>query len=102
MTDSDGNCSTETESNAFFTAVNFDSIVNEAEGRQVLGQATAWKKKQRTEVSPRAVLPTSLHTTIAMMMDKHITKCLYGQDYDYNASLRGIGAALWRCRRIIS
>jgi hypothetical protein len=27
-------------------------------------------------------------------MDKHITKCLYGQDYEYNTSLRVIGAAL--------
>jgi hypothetical protein len=27
-------------------------------------------------------------------MDKHITKCLYGQDYDYNTSLRVVVAAL--------
>jgi hypothetical protein len=28
------------------------------------------------------------------LMDKHITKHLYGQDYEYNTSVRVIGAAL--------
>jgi hypothetical protein len=38
------------------------------------------------------VLPTRLHTI--MLMDNHITKSLYGLNYEYNTSLRVIGAAL--------
>jgi hypothetical protein len=50
------------------------------------------RKKQKTETKKRALLPTKLHTIV--MMDKHITKCLLGQDYDYNASRRVVGVAL--------
>jgi hypothetical protein len=38
------------------------------------------------------MLPTRLHTIV--LMDNHITKSLYGLDYEYNTSLRVIGAAL--------
>jgi hypothetical protein len=38
------------------------------------------------------VLLANLHSIV--IMDKHITKCLLGQDYDYNASLRVVGVAL--------
>jgi hypothetical protein len=82
MAFTDDDYSTETESNVSFGAVNFDSTVREAEACQVLG-CTRAQKKQRTEVKPRAVLPSNLHAIV--MMDKHITKCLYGLDYDYNA-----------------
>jgi hypothetical protein len=44
------------------------------------------------ETKPRAVFPQDLR--VISLMDKHITKCLYGQDYEYNTSLRVIGAAL--------
>jgi hypothetical protein len=50
------------------------------------------RKKQKMETKPRAVMPSNLHSIV--IMDKHITKCLYGQDYEYNTSLRVIGAAL--------
>jgi hypothetical protein len=39
-----------------------------------------------------AVFPKDLRAII--LMDKHITKCLYGQDYDYNTSVRVVGVAL--------
>jgi hypothetical protein len=86
--------STETESNASFGAVNFNSIVAEAEAREVLVLGTVQKarKKQKTETKPRAVLPSNLHSIV--IVDKHITKCLYGQDYEYNTSLRVLGVAL--------
>jgi hypothetical protein len=50
------------------------------------------RKKQKPKHKPRAVLPSNLHTI--MLIDKHITMCLYGQDYKYSTSLRVIGAAL--------
>jgi hypothetical protein len=50
------------------------------------------RKKRKVETKPRAVLPRDLRAI--SLMDKHITKHLYGQDYDYNTSLRVIGAAL--------
>jgi hypothetical protein len=86
--------STLTESNASFSAVNFDSIVDEAEARRILPRKSVRKakKKQKPEHKPRAMLPSNLHSII--IMDKHITKALYGQDYEYNTSLRVIGAAL--------
>jgi hypothetical protein len=83
--------SSETESDRSFGAVNFDSIVDEAEAWRVSGRATA-RKKQRLESKPHAVMPSNLHSVV--IMDKHIPKCLLGQDYDYNASLRVVGAAL--------
>jgi hypothetical protein len=49
-------------------------------------------EKAKPEHKPRAVLPTNLHSIV--IMDNHITKALYGQDYKYNTSLRVIGAAL--------
>jgi hypothetical protein len=84
-------CFTVTESIASFGAVNFDQIVDEAAAREVLAGGTD-RKKQRTETKPRAVLPSNLHSIV--IMDKHITKCLYGQDYKYNTSLRVIEALL--------
>jgi hypothetical protein len=39
-----------------------------------------------------AVLPSNLHSIV--IMNKHITQCLLGQDSDYNASLRVVRAAL--------
>jgi hypothetical protein len=67
----DDDYSTETESELSFGAVDFDQIVQEAEARRVSSR---------------------LHTIV--LMDKHITKCLYGQDYEYDTSLRVIGATL--------
>jgi hypothetical protein len=86
--------STETESNGSIASLDFDSIVQEAEARRVLLRESVWnvRKKQKTESKPRALLPTDLRAIL--LMDKHITKHLYGQDYEYNTSLRVIGAAL--------
>jgi hypothetical protein len=84
--------STETESNTSFTAVDFDSIVDEAEGRRVSPREETARKKRKVETKPRAVFPQDLRAIISM--DKCITKCLYGQDYDYDTSLRVVGAAL--------
>jgi hypothetical protein len=50
------------------------------------------RKKQKLEHKPRAVLPSNLQSIV--IMDKHITKALDGQDYEYNTSLRVIGVAL--------
>jgi hypothetical protein len=91
MASDDSYSSTETESNITFGAVDFDAIVAEAEARQISPRELV-RKKQKMETKPRAVFPTKLHTI--GMMDKHIFKALHGQDYDYNASLRVIGAAL--------
>jgi hypothetical protein len=96
MASKDSYSGSETESDRSFSAIDFGQIVQEAEAREVSGRETIQKarKKQKTEVKKRALLPTKkLHTIV--MMDKHITKCLLGQDYDYNASLRLVGAALW-------
>jgi hypothetical protein len=69
------------------------SIVDEADARrEVLGQSKA-RKKQRLESRTGSVMLANLHSAV-VIMDKHITKCLLGQDYDYNASLRVVGAAL--------
>jgi hypothetical protein len=94
MESQDSYSGSETESNASFTALDFDSIVQEAEARQVSGQESVRnvRKKQKTETKPRAVLPSNLHSIV--IMDKHITKALYGQGYEYNTSLRVIGVAL--------
>jgi hypothetical protein len=94
MASEDSYSGSETESNASFTALDFDSIVQEAEARQVSGRESVRNvcKKQKTETKPRAVLPSNLHSIV--IMDKHITKALFGQDYEYNTSLRVIGAAL--------
>jgi DUF438 domain-containing protein len=85
---------TETESELSFGAVDFDQIVQKAEARQVSPRESIRKarKNQKPEHKPRAVLPFNLHSIV--IMDKHITKALYGQDYEYNTSLRVIGAAL--------
>jgi hypothetical protein len=92
MASTDDDYSTETESDRSFSAIDFDQIVQEAEARRVspLESVQKARKKQKPEHKPRAVLPSNLHTI--MLMDKHITKCLYGQDYKYNTSLRVIGA----------
>jgi hypothetical protein len=50
------------------------------------------RKKRKVETNPRAVFPQDLRAI--SLIDKHITKCSYGQDYKYNTSLRVIGAAL--------
>jgi hypothetical protein len=51
------------------------------------------RKKQKTETKPQTLLlPNDLRAI--SLMDKHITKSLYGLDYEYNTSLRVIGAAL--------
>jgi hypothetical protein len=94
MQTGDDDYSTETESNASFSALDFDSIVQEAEARRVSPRELVrnMRKKQKTETKPCAVMPAKLHTIV--MMDKHISNLLHGQDYDYNASLRVIGAAL--------
>jgi hypothetical protein len=84
-------CSTETESIASFGAVNFDQIVDEVAAREeVSAQGTA-RKKQKPEHKLRAVLPSNLHTI--MWMDKHITKCLYGQDYKYSGPAHAEGSS---------
>jgi hypothetical protein len=95
MASTDDDYSTErTESELSFGAVDFDQIVRDAEARQISPRESVLKarKKQKPEHKPRAMLPSNLHTT--MLMDKHITKFLYGQDYKYNTSLMVIGAAL--------
>jgi hypothetical protein len=86
--------STETESNESFSAIDFDQIVQEAVARRVSPHESIrnGRKKQKTETKPRAVLPSNLHSIV--IMDKHITKALNGQDYEYNTSLRVIGTAL--------
>jgi hypothetical protein len=58
------------------------------------------RKKHKVETKPRAMLPQDLRSI--SLMDKHITKCLYGQDYEYNTSLRVIGAALHMAAKGIS
>jgi hypothetical protein len=55
-----------------------------------IGPERAQEAKDRDQ-APYHV-PANLHSIV--IMDKHITKLLHGQDYDYNASLRVIGAAL--------
>jgi hypothetical protein len=93
MASTDDDYSTETESDRSFSAIDFDQIVQEAEARRVLPRESVRKvrKKQKPEHKPRAMLPSNLHSIV--IMDKHITKALYGQDYEYNTSLRVIGAA---------
>jgi hypothetical protein len=78
----DDDYSTETQSELSFGAVNFDSIVQEAEARRVSPRESVRKarKKQKPEHKPRAVLPSNLHSIV--IMDKHITQALYGQDYE--------------------
>jgi hypothetical protein len=90
----DDDYSTETESNGSLASLDFDQIVQEAEARRVSPRESIRKarKKQKPELKPCAVLPSRLHTIV--LMDKHITKALYGQDSEYNTSLRVIGAAL--------
>jgi hypothetical protein len=87
-------CTTETDPDRSFSAVDFDSIVQEAEARRVSPRETIrnGRKKQKTKTKPRALLSSNLHSIV--IMDKHITKALYGQDYEYNTSIRVIGAAL--------
>jgi hypothetical protein len=94
MASEDSYCSSETESELSLSAVDFDQIVEEAGARQILPHELVQKarKKQKPEHKPRAVLPSNLHSIV--IMDKHITKALYGQDYEYNTSLRVIGVAL--------
>jgi hypothetical protein len=94
MESEDSYSGSETESELSFGAVDFDQIVQEAEAWQVSPCKSARNvcKKQKTETKPRAVLPSNLHFIV--IMDKQITKALYGQDYKYNTSLRVIGAAL--------
>jgi hypothetical protein len=52
----------------------------------------ARKKLRQPEVKPHALLPHDLRAIL--LMEKHITKCLYGQDSEYNISLRVVGVAL--------
>jgi hypothetical protein len=94
MASEDSYSGSETESELSFSAVDLDQTVQEAEARRVSHCELVQKvrKKQKPEHKPRAVLPSNLHTIV--LMDKHITKCLYGQDYEYNTTLRVIGAAL--------
>jgi hypothetical protein len=94
MESQDSYSGSETESELSFGAIDFDSIVQEAEARRVLGRESVWnvRKKQKTETKPQAVLPSNLHSIV--IMAKHISKALYGQDYEYNTSLRVIGVAL--------
>jgi hypothetical protein len=94
MASEDSYSGSETESNGSIASLDFDSIVQEAEARQVSGRESVrnGRKKQKTETKKHAVLPSNLHSVV--IMDKHITQCLLGQDYDYNASLRVVGAAL--------
>jgi hypothetical protein len=47
---------------------------------------------------PRALLPNDFRAI--SLMDKHITKSLYGLDYEYNTSLRIIGAALQKVGKL--
>jgi hypothetical protein len=95
MASEDSYSGSETESELSFGAVDFDQIVEEAAARQISPHELVQKarKKQKPEHKPRAVLISNLHSSI-VIMDKHITKALYGQDYKYNTSLRVIGAAL--------
>jgi hypothetical protein len=84
METGDDDYSTETESELSFGAVDFDQILQEAEARRVSPRESIRKamKKQKPEHKLRAVLPSNLHSIV--IMDKHITKALYGQDYEYN------------------
>jgi hypothetical protein len=91
MASDDSYSSSETESELSFGAVNFDQIVQEADARRVSGRAAA-RKKRKTEMKRRAVLPQDL-MAIALM-DRHITRSLYRLDYEYNTSLWVVGAAL--------
>jgi hypothetical protein len=94
MASEDSYSGSETESELSFGAVDFDQIVQEAEARRVLPRESVrnGQKKQKTVTKKRAMLPSNLHSIV--IMDKHITQCLLVQDYDYNASLRVVGAAL--------
>jgi hypothetical protein len=96
MESQDSYSGSETESELSFGAVDFDSIVQEAEARQVLGRESVrnMRKQQKTETKPWAMLPSNLHAMI-MLMDKHISKALHGHDYDRNFSIRVVGAAVW-------
>jgi hypothetical protein len=91
MAPTDNDYSTETESDRSFSAIDFDQIVQEAEARQISPRELL-QKKRKVETKPRAMIPQDLRAIA--LMDKHITKHLYGQDYEYNTSLRVIGVAL--------
>jgi hypothetical protein len=95
MESQDSYSGSETEFNPSFSALDFDSIVQEAEARRVSGQESVRNvcKKQKTETKPRAVLPSNLHSIV--IMNKHISKVLHGHDYDKNLSIRVVGAAVW-------
>jgi hypothetical protein len=88
MASEDSYSGSETESDQSFSALDFDSIVREAEAWRVSPCELVRNvcKKQKTESKPWALLPTDLRAIL--LMDKHITKHLYGQDYEYNTSLR--------------
>jgi hypothetical protein len=76
METGDDDCSTETESELSFGAIDFDQIVQEAEARRVSPHESIRNglKNQKTETKPHAVLPSNLHSIV--IMDKHITKAL--------------------------
>jgi hypothetical protein len=76
MESQDSYSGSETESELSLGAVDFDSIVQEAEARRVLGRESVRNvcKKQKTETKPRAVLPSNLHSIV--IMDKYISKAM--------------------------
>jgi hypothetical protein len=94
MASEDSYSGSETESDWSFFVLDFDSIVRKTEARRVSPCELVRNvhKKQKTQSKPRALLPTDLR--VILLMDNHITKSLYGLDYEYNTSLRVIGAAL--------
>jgi hypothetical protein len=72
--------------------VNFDHIIEEAEARRPVNRTgTAGKTKDRDQAKSRVSL--QLHAIV--LMDKHITKCLHGHDYDRNLSLNVERADVW-------
>jgi hypothetical protein len=91
MMSDDSYSDSETESERSFSALDFDSTVQEAEARRVLPRELVRKKAKST---PKVMAVYSKDLRALILMDKYITKCLYGQDYDYNTSLRVVGAAL--------
>jgi hypothetical protein len=71
MADSYSN--SETESERSFSALDFDSIVHEAEAWRVLPGESVQKKAKSTP-KVMAVYSKDLHAIV--LMDKYITKCL--------------------------
>jgi very-short-patch-repair endonuclease len=91
MEKDDDDYSTETESNSSIASLDFNTI-DTGGGVHEFVQCKMRRKKERLETKPRAVLPCNLRAIV--LMDKHISHCLHGHDYDKNLSLRVVGDAV--------